>query len=213
MTEGADDERVPVSNPVTGVSLFDVPGAEGVAEIRLDPGAQGPAEHVHRTTEERFTVRDGTVTFRIDGRERRLGSGTEVRVSPGTPHTFRNEGDGAATMRVRTVPANDRLGAVVVTLFGLAHDGEVDARGRPRFLRAMAMAEETLDETYFTGAPYAVQRALGETIGPLARALGYHATDDRYLDDAFWRERAREGSKSGRSRGRGIEIPVVDECE
>jgi mannose-6-phosphate isomerase-like protein (cupin superfamily) len=211
MAEGATDERVPVSNPVTGVSLLDVPGDEGVAEIRLDPGAQGPAEHVHRTTEERFTVRDGTVIFRIDGRERRLGPETEVRVAPGTPHTFRNEGDETATMRVRTVPSNDRLGAVVVTLFGLAHDGEVDAQGRPGFLRAMAMAEETLDETYFTGAPYAIQRALGETVGPLARALGYRATDERYLDDAFWRERAREGSASG--RGRGTEIPVVDESE
>ncbi|WP_372909572.1 hypothetical protein [Salinigranum sp.] len=40
---GTGDDRVPVSNPVTGMSLLDVPGEDGVAEIRLDPGAQGPA--------------------------------------------------------------------------------------------------------------------------------------------------------------------------
>jgi mannose-6-phosphate isomerase-like protein (cupin superfamily) len=227
------DERVPVSNPVTGVSLSEVPGDESAAEIRLEPGAQGPAEHVHRTTEERFEVREGSVTFRIDGRERRIDPGTEIRVSPGTPHTFRNEGSEAATMIVRTVPPNTLLGEVVVTLFGLAHDGKVDDRGRPGFLRAMAMAEVALDETYFTGAPYALQRALGETFGPLARALGYRATEERYLDDGFWRARAGGGDGSTDSTNstdsmgstdstdstnstgstRGTEIPVVDERE
>jgi hypothetical protein len=54
----------------------------------------------------------------------------------------------------------------------------------------MAMAEATLDETYFTGVPYGVQRALGKTVGPLARALGYEAVEERFLDEGFWRERA-----------------------
>jgi mannose-6-phosphate isomerase-like protein (cupin superfamily) len=193
MSAGTPTDPLPVSNPVTGVTLREVPGVEGVAEIRLAPGAQGPAEHVHRTTEERFTVTEGTVIFRVDGRERRLDPDAEVRVSPGTAHTFRNEGSEAAAMRVRTVPESDRLGAVVVTLFGLAHEGAVDDRGRPGFLRAMAMAEATLDETYFTGVPYPVQRLLGETLGPLARALGYDPVEERYLAESYWRERAAEG--------------------
>jgi mannose-6-phosphate isomerase-like protein (cupin superfamily) len=179
-----------VSNPVTGVSLHEIPGGEeGTAEIRLVSGAQGPAEHVHRTTEERFTVTEGTVTFRINGRERDLGPETEVRVSPGTPHTFRNEEAEPAAIHVQTVPPNDRLGEVVITLFGLAHEGAVNERGQPRFLRAMAMAEATLDETYFTGVPYSVQRTLGEAIGPLARALGYNPVEERFLNESFWQER------------------------
>ena len=185
-------DAVSVSNPVTGVSLHPVPDDERAAEIRLAPGAQGPAEHVHRRSEERFEVRKGTVTFRADGRERELTPDTEIRVSSGTLHTFRNDSAVEASMYVRTVPQSDRLGEVVVTLFGLAHDGKVDERGRPSFLRAMAMAEATLDETYFTGVPYGVQKALGETFGPLARALEYEPTEDRYLDEAFWRERADE---------------------
>ena len=191
-------ERPPVSNPVTGVSLHEIPGEqeEGTAEIRLAPGAQGPAEHIHRTTEERFTVTEGTVTFRIDGRERAIDPETELRVSPGTPHTFRNEGANRAVIHVRTIPPNDRLGEVVITLFGLAHEGTVDERGRPRFLRAMAMAEATLEETYFTGVPYGVQRVLGETVGPLARALGYEAVEERFLDESFWRERERADDRA-----------------
>ena len=74
-----EGEMVPVGDVII---TFDVPDEDGVAEIRLDPGAQGPAEHVHRTTEERFEVREGTVTFRIDGRERRLGLQREQRRQP-----------------------------------------------------------------------------------------------------------------------------------
>lgn len=202
-----DEDAPPVTNPVTGVSLHDAPG-EGVAEIRLAPGAQGPAEHVHRTTEERFTVEAGTVVFRVDGRERPLDSGHEVRVSSGTAHTFRNGGTEPARMTVRTVPPNDRLGAVVATLFGLAHEGRVDEQGRPALLRAAAMAEATLDETYFTGAPYPVQRAFGATVGPLARRLGYEATEERYLEESFWRGRADADDD-----GRATAIPVVDASE
>jgi mannose-6-phosphate isomerase-like protein (cupin superfamily) len=203
----SDEDAPPVTNPVTGVSLHEAPG-EGAAEIRLTPGARGPAEHVHRTTEERFTVEEGLVHFRVDGRERELSAGAEVRVSPGTPHTFRNEGAERARMTVRTVPPNDRLGAVVATLFGLAHDGAVDDEGRPGPLRAAAMAEATLDETYFTGAPYPVQRAFGATVGPLARRLGYEATEERYLDEAFWRARAGGADEADRE---GTVIPVAEE--
>ena len=186
------DDQPAISNPVTGVSIRDAPG-EGAAEIRLAPGAQGPAEHVHRTTEERFEVLAGRVAFRVDGRERTLGAGTGLRVSPGTPHAFRNPGDEPARLTVRTVPPNDRLGEVVATLFGLAHDGAVDERGRPGPLRAAAMAEATLDETYFTGVPYLLQRAFGAALGPAARRLGYGATEERYLDEAFWQARTDGG--------------------
>jgi len=197
------DDPPAISNPVTGVAIRDAPG-EGAAEIRLAPGARGPAEHVHRTTEERFEVLAGEVAFRVDGRERTLDAGTEVRVSPGTPHAFRNPGDGAARLRVRTTPPNDRLGEAVATLFGLAHEGKVDDRGRPGALRAAAMAEATLDETYFTGVPYPLQRAFGATVGPLARRLGYDAVEERYLDEAFWRART-DGTETG-----ATSIPVED---
>jgi mannose-6-phosphate isomerase-like protein (cupin superfamily) len=206
-----DDDRVYISNPVTGVSIYDVPDEEGVAEIRLAPGAQGPAAHVHRTTEERFEVSAGAVTFRIDGRERRLGPGTGVRVSPGTPHAFRNETGDEAVLRVRTLPPNDRLGEVVATLFGLAHDGEVDDEGRPGLLQSAAMARETLEETYFADAPFDLQRAFGEVVGPAARALGYRPTYERYLTEEFWRARADEETppQAALPAG-GVEIPVED---
>lgn len=180
---------VAITNPVTGVSIR--PDGDD-ALVELAPGAQGPPEHVHPRVEERFVVREGEVTFRIDGRERALGPGTEIRASPGTPHTFANRTDAAATLVARTVPESERLGEVVATLFGLAHDGRTDDRGRPGFLQGAAMAEATLGETYLTDAPYALQRAYGRLVGPLARALGYRATYEEYLEEEFWRDRAGE---------------------
>jgi mannose-6-phosphate isomerase-like protein (cupin superfamily) len=187
VTQRADEpvDRFVVTNPVTGVSVREADAEGWDVEIRLAPGARGPAEHVHRTIEERFEVREGEVTFRIGGRERALGHGTEVRVSPGTAHGFSNDTGTEAVLLGRTVPESDELGRVVATLFGLAREGKTDDRGRPGFLQGAVIAEAALDETYFAGVPYGVQRAVGRVFGPVGRALGYRATYDRYLEESF----------------------------
>lgn len=184
-----DDPEPPraIRNPVTGVTIREPPAGEDGAEIVLAPGASGPAEHVHPEIEERFAVTAGRPTFRIDGRERTLSPGADVWVSPDTPHAFRNDTDDPVRIHVRTVPESEELGAVVATLFGLAVDGKTDATGRPSPLQAAVMAEATLDETYFADVPRTIQRAFGELLGPVGRALGYEATYERYTSESFWR--------------------------
>jgi mannose-6-phosphate isomerase-like protein (cupin superfamily) len=190
----ATADRFAVRNPVTGISVLEADREGWDVEIRLDPGARGPAEHVHRTVEERFAVREGEVTFRVGGRERTLGAGTDLRVSPGTAHAFGNDTDTGAVLLGRTVPESHELGRVVATLFGLASEGRTDDRGRPGFLQGAVIAEEALEETHFAGVPYGLQRAVGRVFGPVGRALGYRATYDRYLDESFWRG---EGDRTG----------------
>jgi mannose-6-phosphate isomerase-like protein (cupin superfamily) len=182
---GEREDGSPVAvlrNPATGVS---VRADDDAVEIRLAPGAPGPVEHVHPRIEERFEVVDGRPTFRVDGRERAQTPGREIRVSPGTPHAFRNDGDEPVLLRGRTVPESERLAAVVATLFGLAREGRTDARGRPGLLQAAVMAEG-VDETYAAGVPRPLQEAFGALVGPVGRALGYRATYDRYLEESFW---------------------------
>jgi hypothetical protein len=184
-----------IRNPVTGVSVAGTDREGWDVEIRLEPGASGPAEHVHRTIEERFEVCEGTVTFRVDGRERALGPGTELRISPGTAHAFGNDAAEEAVLLARTVPESDELGRIVATLFGLASEGRTDERGRPGFLQGAVIAEAALEETYFADVPYEVQQAVGRLFDPLGRALGYRATYDRYLEESF-----RRGEHDGSSR-------------
>ncbi|MFC6940803.1 cupin domain-containing protein [Salinirubellus sp. GCM10025818] len=193
----AGDGGVVIRNPVTGVSVAGTDRAGWDVEIRLEPGASGPAEHVHRTIEERFEVCEGTATFRVDGRERALGAGTELRISPGTAHAFGNDADEEAVLLGRTVPENDELGRVVATLFGLASEGRTDDWGRPGFLQGAVIAEAALEETYFADVPYGVQRAVGRLFGPLGRALGYRATYDRYLEESFWRGESDGSGRAG----------------
>jgi mannose-6-phosphate isomerase-like protein (cupin superfamily) len=211
-----------VRNPVTGVSVAlpetverDVlapiggvpdPGERPDAiEITLAPGARGPAEHLHPETEERFAVLAGAVTVRVDGRERTLGRGETLRVSPGTEHTFGNDGTEPARVYGRTVPDSEELGAVVATLFGLAAEGRTDDRGRPGVLQGAAIAEHT-DETYFAGAPVAVQKLYGRALGPVARALGYEATYDRFTDEAYWRARSEQSEPRTASSERSEDL-------
>ncbi len=207
MSETATDRPPTVFNPVTGVqvrlpatvdrevlsAIGGVPedgGEPDAVAIDLPPGARGPPEHVHPSTEERFAVVEGTVTFRVDGRERRLERGASVWVSHGTDHTFHNDGDRPARLYARTVPESEALAEVVATLFGLAVEGRTDDRGRPGPLQAAAIAER-VDETHLAGVPVAAQRLYGRALGPVARALGYEATYDRFLDRSFW-ESAKE---------------------
>jgi len=197
--EAREADAPAIVNPATGVTVRRSGDGEADAvRIELAPGAGGPAEHVHPTIEERFEVVAGTPTFRIEGRERTLSPGRRLRVSPGTPHAFRNDADAPAVLRGRTVPESDRLGEVVATLFGLAQEGRTDERGRPGLLQAAVMAE-TVEETYPAGVPRPLQEAFGSLLGPVARALGYEATYDRHLEASFWRERAGTDEPSGES--------------
>jgi quercetin dioxygenase-like cupin family protein len=205
---GADGDDPPraIHNPVTGVTIREFADDREGAEVVLAPGSTGPAAHVHPEIEERFEVLAGQPTFRVDGRERALDPGADIWVSPGTSHSFRNDGDAVARIRVRTVPDSETLGRVVATLFGLAAEGKTDADGRPAPLQAAVMAEATLDETYFADVPYPVQRAFGDLLGPVGRALGYEATYEKYTEASFWRAMADEhalDSHHGRDHATG----------
>jgi mannose-6-phosphate isomerase-like protein (cupin superfamily) len=64
-------------------------------------GAHGGVLHIHRRQEERFIVESGMLLVRR-GRERiRVGPGEEVRIPPGTPHTWRAEHETRFTAEFR----------------------------------------------------------------------------------------------------------------
>src|SRR5690606_20306728 len=107
-TEGYGDE---IHNPVSGetivirTSAAETGGRLLVWELRLAPRGKVPSGHTHPGQEERFTVREGRMRFRVGGRTRVVGPGETVVVPPGTAHHFANAGRVPARAEVETRPA------------------------------------------------------------------------------------------------------------
>lgn len=186
-----------ISNPATGewaAELVEPQGSSGPADRGLgifSAHNTGPPEHYHPNHAERFEVIEGSFVFVVDGTERVLGSGDEITVESGIPHTFRNETDEVAVCIAELRPPGE-VNAVIATLAGLAHDGKLSATGRPPFLQAIAMAAELAENTVFTSPPPALQRALATVFAPVARRAGYRATYPEYLEAAYWESRVEQ---------------------
>ncbi|PSQ05417.1 cupin domain-containing protein [Halobacteriales archaeon QS_6_71_20] len=170
------------TRPVWGVPL---PSSEADVDRTLSvfgPGYDGPPEHYHERSLERFSVRSGEVVFSVDGRRRRAGAGDTVVVETGRRHTFGVPGDAVATV-LTEIHDPGRLRYVLPTLSGLAHDAERDA-GNP--LQRAMIARRLDGNTVFTETDPRLTRPLARLLEPLARAGGYEGAYARYLQPAFW---------------------------
>ena len=98
---------------------------------------------------------------------------------PGVPHVIWNPSEAEAATLIQLRPALD-METVLETLFGLAADGKVNAKGLPNALQMMVLARAYRREVQL-GPP------LGRLVGPLSivlapigRLLGYRARYERY---------------------------------
>lgn len=174
-------------NPVTGetvvvrVGTAETMGEYLEADLYLRAGAAVAGEHYHPTIDERFTVVRGTVGFRLNGVEQVAGPGVTVEVPAGAVHDWWNAGPDEAHVRVALGPNARRFEAMIRTIFGLARDGRVDAKGMPGPLQLAVFAREFDDVIRFTKPPRWVQRALFGLLAPVARLLGYRGLYPEYL--------------------------------
>ncbi|HEU4655898.1 MAG TPA: cupin domain-containing protein [Capillimicrobium sp.] len=75
-----------------------------VVEAAWTKGSPPPA-HQHPQQDERFTVLEGEITYRIDGQERVAREGDVFDVPRRTAHAMWNASDGPARVRWETMPA------------------------------------------------------------------------------------------------------------
>ena len=164
-----------LTNPVTGETLvFRTTSAETngelvVVEALVAPGGAVAAAHVHPAQEERFEVLEGELEFRIRKQTLVARAGDRVLVPAGTPHRFRNVGDGAARFVCEIRPA---LGfeALIETMFSLAADGKVNRKGMPNPLRLAVIARHHFGDVRLPFPPpwaQAIALALGAPVGLL----------------------------------------------
>jgi quercetin dioxygenase-like cupin family protein len=170
-----------LENPVTGeraivtVLSWHEPDGRAAAELTARVGARVVGEHRHPSAVERFTVLEGELTVKLDGRTRILRQGEAAEVQPGRWHDWWNASDRDARVLVEVTPG-ERFTHMVETLFGLARTGHTDSQGRPDLLQLALFGREFADTAQFKSPPVVVQRALFAALAPLAHAMGYRAT-------------------------------------
>jgi mannose-6-phosphate isomerase-like protein (cupin superfamily) len=95
--DDAKDHYAGTSVPGEFRSLTRALGAEQLALTLIRVPAHSDFEqgtgHYHEEIEEIYIVTSGTLTMRFGDDIHEVGSGTAVRVAPGTPRSHRNEGD------------------------------------------------------------------------------------------------------------------------
>ena len=112
-------------HPVGGIRLLAGGEHVVVSEIRLGPGNDGPAPHIHETHSDGFYVLDGEVTVRLGADEHPLAKGGFVMIPPGVVHTVRNTGDADVLLLNIHAP-----GAGFDSYLRAGRDGDQEARER-----------------------------------------------------------------------------------
>lgn len=183
----APPDRTPIevgeiwTNPVTKELAtiverpWDNPDGRATAELTALVGSRVVGEHRHPSLVERFTVLEGELTVKRDGRTSVLRQGEALVIEPNVWHDWWNAADRDARVRVEVTPG-ERFVHMVETLFGLARLGHTDDKGMPNLLQLALIAQEFSDVLVFRSPPRAVQGAMFGALARIARWRGYQAT-------------------------------------
>jgi quercetin dioxygenase-like cupin family protein len=147
----------------------------GVAELTALPGARVTGEHLHPALHERLSVLQGELTVVRDGRRSVLGVGERAHIEPGVWHDWWNDAQAHAVVRVQFTPG-ERFVHMIETMFGLAREGHVNAKGMPNPLQLALTAQEFSDVIVFRKPPRQAQRLVFAALTPIAKRRGYRAT-------------------------------------
>jgi len=184
-----------LSNPVTGIEIVTTEvdeehGRRLVAEYEIQPRRLRDAfRHVHRSWTETFEILAGESCYELDGVELRARAGDVIELPAGVPHLHPwNVGGGTLRMRQVSVlnpPDPEALRAVgygLATLYGMAAEGRVDAKGRPPLLQLAATLRSFQRYGIFLAdLPVGVQRLLFGALAALAWPVGVRPYYERYV--------------------------------
>jgi quercetin dioxygenase-like cupin family protein len=151
------------------------PERRATAELTALVGARVIGEHLHPGIVERFTVLEGELTVKCDGKTSILQQGQTATIGPNVWHDWWNAGNRDARVRVEVTPG-ERFSHMVETLFGLARLGHTNKQGLPDPLQLALIALEFSDVMVLRSPPPAMQKLLFGALAPIARWRGYRGT-------------------------------------
>jgi mannose-6-phosphate isomerase-like protein (cupin superfamily) len=154
--------RPEIVNPLSGerITILETGVRDDVLvwELLLAPGGRVPSSHAHPGQEERFTVKEGRMRFRVGWRRLLAEPGDTVVVAAGKPHHFANPGPVPARVEVRTAPAL-AMADLLETAAALAREQHAAGRTLPRLADMALFMRDFEAEVAAPIAPGAVRRA------------------------------------------------------
>jgi quercetin dioxygenase-like cupin family protein len=121
---------------------WDNPAGRATAELAALVGARVMGEHRHPALVEQFTVLEGALTVKRDGRISILHREETAVIEPGVWHDWWNAGDRDVRVRVEITPG-ERFVRMIETFFGLARLGYTDDKGMPHPLQLALSARDS----------------------------------------------------------------------
>jgi len=168
-------------NPVTGERAtilerpWDNPAGRATAELTALVGSRVVGEHGHPALVEQFTVLEGELTMKRDGRTSIRHSGETAVIKPNVWHDWWNASGRDARVRVEITPG-ERFVHMIETFYGLARLGHTDGKGMPYPLQLALSARAFSDVIVFHSPLLVLQRAIFGALAPIARWRGYRGT-------------------------------------
>lgn len=167
-----------IENSFSGEKMvFLQTGAETNGELlQIDlfvrPGGFVAAEHIHPEQSERFVVKSGVITLRMDGQEQQVKAGEEITVPPQTPHVWWNKGEEDLHVLLEFRPAGN-FAEYITTIFAWAQAGKTAFRSILDLTRYAVIDRKYSHTLQVTNPPRLVQIILFALLYPVGRLLGF----------------------------------------
>jgi quercetin dioxygenase-like cupin family protein len=130
--------------------------------------------HIHPFASESFEVLSGTLSYKLNSNEGKIGKGESLLLPQGHTHAHWNDEDEDLILLQSIQPCGD-ASVLLATLFKLAADGKLSKTGQPPFLQVMVWIREIKNKTYLADIPIAIQNFLSVIMAPIGKLLGYSA--------------------------------------
>ena len=176
-----------LKNPLTGQDIIFLQTSKDTAGRLLEmqsvyhAQSREPIAHYHPEQEEDFSVLEGELCVRINGRLTIYAAGEQFYIPKGTVHSMWNGSTGRTVINWQVRPALNTE-YLLETASGLANDGKTAADGKPGLLQIALIANHYAGVFRLAKPPYIIQRILFTLLSPIARLAGYKAAYQEYLD-------------------------------
>jgi len=156
-------------------STSETSGKSLLIEFENQPEDIAPPYHYHPGREETFTVLEGRLALKVDGKEFELGVGETATAPRGIAHTFWNPTSKVVRFTSEHRPAQDFEG-FITSLYDLDYDGQSNSMGSPNILQLMSLFKVRMGEQFLFASPQFLQRFATKVLGTIGMILGKPST-------------------------------------